>query len=83
MLTTAAAPAAAEWYADLYGGGSFTNNTNDTQESSLGVTLTALNLKVDPSFTVGIALAIGLKDSTGWAWGSTCSTSDRKRQTNR
>jgi hypothetical protein len=53
MLTTAATPAAAEWYADLYGGGSFTKNTNDTQDSSLGVTFTALNVKVDPSFAVG------------------------------
>jgi opacity protein-like surface antigen len=54
FLTLTATPrlTSAEWYADLYGGGAFTNNTTLTQMSTLGVTLTS-DLKVDSSFTAG------------------------------
>jgi opacity protein-like surface antigen len=42
----------AEWNADIYGGGAFTNNFSVSQASSLGVTITG-DVKVDSSFTVG------------------------------
>ena len=44
--------ASAEWNVDLYGGGAFTQNSEVTQTSTLGVTLST-DLKVDLSFTVG------------------------------
>ena len=45
--------ALAEWYADAYGGGVFTNNTDLTVSSSLGTTTTFHDLSVNNSWTAG------------------------------
>jgi opacity protein-like surface antigen len=45
--------ASAEWYADLYGGGAFTQNTTGRQISNGGFSFTVDDLKVDESFTGG------------------------------
>lgn len=45
--------ASAEWYADLYGGGSFTQKSTVEQVSSLGVTVKYGDTEFNPSGTVG------------------------------
>lgn len=46
--------ASAEWYADLYAGGAFTNNAKGVQSSTFGpTTLTSEDLDVDNSITGG------------------------------
>ena len=53
MWTVGAGMAHAEWTADLYAGAAFTNKTDLIRTSSLGLTATVQDLKVDPSFTDG------------------------------
>jgi opacity protein-like surface antigen len=51
----------AEWTADIYAGGAFTNKTDFTNTSTVDPSLTAIGVKVDSSFTGGGRLGYWLE----------------------
>lgn len=53
MIMLMTSPSSAEWYADLYGGGSFTMNHDIKETSSLGFTAMWSDMKFKTSGTVG------------------------------
>jgi opacity protein-like surface antigen len=65
VLSSVPTPVRAEWYADLYGGGAFTNNHNVTETSSLGGVATFKDLKFNTSGVVGVRAGYWL-DALPW-----------------
>ena len=54
ILLLAATEASAEWYADVYIGGAFTDRSDYIQQSTLGGSATGHNVKVNAAFTNGM-----------------------------
>lgn len=53
ILLLSVSPVQAEWSAELYGGGAFTNKATITDTSTLGLTVTLKEVKFNSSGTVG------------------------------